>query len=186
MKHLFSFSEFLTENNQSVYGKIAKDQKLGEFLAYLVNDKSMVMDNTKASPQMDDVLSMVKNEKYSKPLYRGLYTEKIEDFAEGKDYVFDRYQSFSEKEDIAKKFSKNGIIIKATSSIGGFNYGGYFVNYYEDMKKTDPANYDAEDGDYNIKAAQEEAEWIFARNTTFKVEKISQSGRFTVIEGIIT
>jgi hypothetical protein len=175
--------EVINENTSAIYNKILDDKSLSSFLNYLVHDKSHVMGNVNSSPQLEKVLQLVKNKKFNKPLYRGLYNEQLKDFSEGKIYQFNRYQSFSEKIGIAKTFSKNNLIIKANSSTHGFNYAKFLVHTYKVMKKNDPDQYDGEDGDYMIQSALEEAEWIFPMNAKFKVEKISKSGKFTIISG---
>jgi len=185
MKYLHFFEDFLLENTRSVYSKLANNPSLSTFLGFLLHGKSHVMDNQGASREMDAILSMVKNEKYNKPLYRGLYIEKAEDFIEGENYVFNRYQSFSQNIKIAEEFTQNNIILQANTSIGGFNYGGYLINYYENLKYNDPMMYVIEDGDSIIDSAKEESEWIFPRGTKFQVEKKVQKGKLLIIQGEI-
>ena len=147
-------------------------EKVKEFLFYLIHDKSHVMNNDSKHPLMEKALHECKGNVFAKPLYRGLYTETLEDFAVGQDHIFERYQSFSEHEGIAKKFSKKGLVLKSTGSANGLNYGEFLVDSYQDLKKTDPKSYHAEDGDYMIESAEEEAEHIFPIGTKFKVTAI--------------
>jgi hypothetical protein len=151
------------------------------FLLYLVHDKSHVMGNTYKDSHMEKVFALVKSETFNKPLYRGLYSETLDDFTVGEITVMDRYQSFSEHESIAKQFSKQGLILKATKSKGGFNYGGFLIDYYNDLKSRDPRDYNMEDGDFQIEGAKEEAEHIFPIGAKFKVTAIKGN----LIEGMI-
>ena len=147
-------------------------ENVKEFLFYLIHDKSHVMGNDSKHPLMEKALHECKGDVFAKPLYRGLYTETLEDFAIGQDHTFTRYQSFSEHEGIAKKFSKRGLILKAMHSRNGLNYGQFLVDAFKDLEKTDPNSYSAEDGDYMIESAEEEAEHIFPIGTKFKVTAI--------------
>jgi hypothetical protein len=185
MKKIKLFEEFITEKSNSIYDKILADNNLTQFLNYLVHDKKHVMDNKGTTPELEKVFRLTKGQKYNQPLYRGLYTESIEDFVIGETYEFPRYQSFSENLEIAERFSKNGLIIQVTNSVGGFNYGGYLVYSFEKLKKDDPKMYDAEDGDFMIEGALEEAEWLFPKNTNFIVQDISKKGKYTIISGEI-
>jgi hypothetical protein len=180
------FKEFIKENTPSVYNKIISDTELEEFMSYLIHDKSHVMDNKSPSPRLEKVLQLVKGQRYDLPLYRGLYTEKEKDFTVGEVYEFPRYQSFSEKIEIAKRFSVKGLILKAITSVNGFNYGDYVVHNLNSLKKEDPETYQDIDGDFLVKGAIEEAEWLFPRNSNFLVEDISKEGKYTIISGRIT
>jgi len=186
-----TFNEFvnenfsLNENSISIYNKILKDDNLTGFLNYLVHDKEHVMDNKSISPELEKVFRLVKGQTYSQSLYRGLYTEKLEDFKINDVYLFPRYQSFSENIEIAQSFSSKGLILHAKNSINGFNYGGYLVHSFEKLKKTDPETYEAEDGDFMIEGALEEAEWLFPKNSNFLVENIDEQGKYTIISGKI-
>lgn len=171
------------ESNKLVESKNilkALSEEVINFLLYLVHDKSHVMGNTYKDSRMEKVFALTKNESFNKPLYRGLYSETLDDFTVGEITPMDRYQSFSEHEAIAKRFSRQGLILKATKSKGGFNYGGFLVDYYNDLKIRDPRDYNMEDGDFMIESAKEEAEHIFPIGAQFKVTAI----RGNLIEGM--
>ena len=159
----------------------ALPEKVIEFLLYLLHDKSHVMGNTYKDPNMEKVFELTKNDTFNKPVYRGLYSETLDDFKVGEVTVMNRYQSFSEHENIAKKFSKKGLILKAVKSKGGFNYGGFLVDYYNDLKIRFPQDYMMDDGDFLITSAEEEAEHIFPIGARFKVTAIKDN----LIEGSI-
>ena len=164
---------------KSVFSRLP--EKVISFLLYLIHDKSHVMGNTYKDPNMEKVFALTKSESFNKPLYRGLYNETLDDFTEGEVTVLDRYQSFSEHEKIAKQFSKQGLILKANKSKGGFNYCAFLVDYYNDLKVRDYKDYRMEDGDYMIESAEEEAEHIFPIGAKFKVTSIKGN----LIEGNI-
>ena len=159
----------------------ALPEKVIDFLLYLIHDKSHVMGNTYKDPSMEKVFALTKNDTFNKPLYRGLYSETLDDFKVGEVTTMDRYQSFSEHESIAKKFSQKGLILKAVKSKGGFNYGGFLVDYYNDLKVRAPRDYMMDDGGFMIESAEEEAEHIFPIGAKFKVTAIKGN----LIEGSI-
>jgi len=181
MEYMKTLSQILSMVEEKSIASRLSDDVL-TFLTYLIHSKAHVMNNKSKNPNMEAVLKLCKNDVFTKPLYRGLYIETLKDFTVGKVYEFTRYQSFSEYESIAKRFSKTGLILKATKSKGGFNYGKFLVDQFEDLKKTDPRGYDAEDGDFMIEAAEEEAEHIFPMNTKFMVTVIKGK----LIEGYIS
>jgi hypothetical protein len=159
----------------------ALPEKVIDFLMYLIHDKSHVMGNTYKDSNMEKVFELTKNDTFTKPLYRGLYKETLDDFKVGEVTIMDRYQSFSEHESIAKKFSQKGLILKAVKSKGGFNYGGFLVDYYKDLKIRAPRDYMMDDGGFMIESAEEEAEHIFPIGAKFKVTAIKGN----LIEGSI-
>ncbi len=159
----------------------ALPEKVVDFLLYLIHDKSHVMGNTYKDPNMEKVFALTKNDTFNKPLYRGLYKETLDDFKVGEVTTMDRYQSFSEHESIAKQFSQKGLILKAVKSKGGFNYGGFLVDYYNDLKVRAPRDYMMDDGGFMIESAEEEAEHIFPIGAQFKVTAIKGN----LIEGTI-
>lgn len=156
-------------------------EKVIDFLLYLIHDKSHVMGNTYKDPSMEKVFALTKGGTFNKPLYRGLYSETLDDFKVGEVTIMDRYQSFSEHEAIAKKFSQKGLILKAVKSKGGFNYGGFLVDYFNDLKTRSPRDYMMDDGGFMIESAEEEAEHIFPIGARFKVTRIKGN----LIEGTI-
>lgn len=159
----------------------ALPEKVVDFLLYLIHDKSHVMGNTYKDSNMEKVFALTKNDTFNKPLYRGLYKETLDDFKVGEVTTMDRYQSFSEHESIAKQFSQKGLILKAVKSKGGFNYGGFLVDYYNDLKVRAPRDYMMDDGGFMIESAEEEAEHIFPIGAQFKVTAIKGN----LIEGTI-
>lgn len=157
------------------------DDDTTENLLYLVHDKDHVIDNKSKVGFLNKVFSAYKNNKSNVKLYRGLYTEKLEDFKFGSVYTFDRYQSFTEDLQIAHDFSKNKLILQLNIHTGGFPYWRWMVDYYQKMKKEDPSEYDAVDGDYMIEAVEEEKEWIFNIGTKIRIIESFNKSAYTHI-----
>lgn len=185
MKPIKLFEQYILENSSRLYDRIMGDDELETFLGFLIHDKKNVIDNKSASPELEKIFKLVKGQSFNQPLYRGLYGEKIEDFTIGKVHNFSRYQSFSENIETAKKFSKNGLILKAESSINGFNYGEYTVHSLKALKREDPDMYMGMDGEFYTEFAIKESEWLFPRTSKFMVEDISTQGKYTIISGRI-
>ena len=181
MKPTISFKNFTKNLFLEDIGKKLSDDD-NNFLAFLVHDKSHVIDKSRKHPIMDKVFKLTKNKKFNKPLYRGLYNEKITEFEIGKNYTFPYYQSFSESEKTAKIFSKNKLILQFNKAKGGFNYGKYQADWLKELKKDDPEEYDGSDGDWLLQTAEEEAEHIFNTDTKVKIVNITKRSGFTYIE----
>lgn len=156
-----------------------------EFLLNLIHQKEHVMDNNQRIRELDKIFSMTKNNINNEPLYRGLYVENVDDFKVGKEYKFNRYQSFSEDLDMAKQFSQNNIILQLDRSKGGFNYAEYLKKYFSDLQQEDPEEFDMIDGEFMIDSADEEKEWLFNINSKVKIKNIEERDGFTFITGEI-
>lgn len=157
------------------------DTSTTEHLLYLVHDKSHVMSNKSKMGFLNEVFAAYKNDKSNIKVYRGLYVEKLEDFKVGGTYTFDRYQSFSEDLQIAHDFSKNKLILQLNNHRGGFPYWRWMVDYFEKMKKEDPFEFRSVDGDFMIKAAKEEKEWIYNIGTTVRIVESFNKSAYTHI-----
>ncbi len=157
------------------------DISTSEHLLYLVHDKDHVLDKKSKIGFMNTVFASCKNNRSKVKLYRGLYKEKIEDFVPGQTYTFARYQSFSEDLNIAKKFTKNKLILLLTSHTGGFPYSHWMKDFYENMKKKDPQEYNSVDGDFMIETANEEKEWIFNIDTVINIVDVAERSGYTYI-----
>lgn len=185
MKRIQLFEQYIFENSFKIYDKIMRDEELSTFLGFLIHDKKHVLDNKSTSSELEKIFKMVKGKNLNQPLYRGLYDEKIEEFVIGESYNFLRYQSFSENIETAQRFSKNGLILKANTSVNGFNYGKYTEYSLKSLKKENPDLYLDIDGEFYIEFAIKEAEWLFPRTSKFIVENINNQGSYTIISGKI-
>jgi len=161
-------------------------------LSFLIHEKQAAGIPTESLGSVEKALDLSKGNSTKTPLYRGVYEDELqqilkstEDVKSGGLIRFDRYKSFSEKPDIAKKFGGTNVVLKANSSEGGFNYGDFVQESMRDYKKKSPADYDREDGDFISDFAKKEAEWIFGRNKGFKITDVKKEGDFLVVEGDI-
>jgi hypothetical protein len=176
-------SMLVEESQVGLKDKLSDDTL--EFLAYLSHDKGHAMSNDSLVPEMAEVFKHITNEKQTTKLYRGLYSENLEDFEVGKPYTFKRYQSFSEYESVAKEFSRQGIVLQLDGHQGGFNYWEFEVDILKELDKADPDEYYSVDGDYVIESYENEKEWIFNIDATFVPTEIKEQGEFTYIIGDI-
>lgn len=143
-----------------------------EQLGLLIHDKEHlgVPEGTPVAGVEKALRTMSKTS--SKPLYRGL-SQKVE-AKPGMVLNFKGYTSFSEDVDIADGFadSYGTKMIMWVARGKGFNYGEWYRKDLEKIRDTDPAQWDAIDGDYLLGSAEDEKEWIFPLKSKFQVEQI--------------
>ena len=183
------FKSYLRENTDAIFNKIINNEKVLEFLMYLIHDKEHAMNNNKKEPQLDFVFNLVKNNKSNVKLYRGLYLPEVKilnELKEGDVIELKKYKSFSEDESFAKHFAnKSKSFMMLTEHIDGFNYWKFGIYAFNDLKKNDPSAYNASDGDYMIESFEEEKEWIFDFDSKFKLDKKEEKNGYTYYIGKI-
>lgn len=186
MKQILTFKEHILAHIKESTGDVIKaaqeDEMLELFLANLIHGKKHVMENSERVPEMDMVFSLCTGDTYG-PLYRGTY--RPVDVGPGQQIVFSRYESFSENESIAKRFTTVNTVMKATGSVGGFNYAECMKILLLRMKRRNPEIFDAIDGGSLLNVLEMEKEWIFNIGSVFSVENIKEEDGYKIIEGTI-
>lgn len=139
-------------SSQDKYSKLSEKTK--DVLAYLVHSKEHVLMQGSKDASIEEALKKC-SEVSAKTLYRGCSAAEFNKVAQGKSV--DYYMSFSEDRAIAKQFGPKLIVLHKAK---GFNYAAYLVAAMNDLRETNPKEFNSADGDFMIETAEEEKEWI--------------------------
>jgi len=155
-----------------------------EDLSYLIHDKSHVLLTRKS--RLEGLENAFKYYSELAPhLYRGLYKEEVQEIGNlqrGKTFSFGAYLSFSEKVTVGFSFGSETHHLLFLKKGMGFNYCKYSTSVLEELKQSNPKEYNAVDGDFLIKELESEKEWILPRETKFTITDFNSGLGFTVIE----
>lgn len=154
-------------------------------LNYIIHDKKHVTSNIGYPfPVLDKAI-----EKYSEKapvVFRGAYPQEtyaLNRTKEGGTFSMNRYASFSESEEFARKYAtKNSNTMMSVKNGVGFCFWKYVVADMEKLRKEDPEAFQDEDGEYMIESAKEESEWIFPKNAKYRVINVKTEGELKILE----
>ena len=155
------------EDLEDLYDKTLRKYRIydGEFedLMYIVHsDKHVYSEDLK---YLIEKLQKRKGEIPVMHLYRGCSDEEFNKINKtGFSPV--PTLSFSENKNLANHFGNN--IIEIISEVPLFCYHKFLGEYFTSMKKVDPEEFEAEDGEYMIETAETELEWICTNSYKFE------------------
>ncbi len=155
------FKQFLVEEKLNE-NRLSDDDV--STISYLIHDKGHITDGGKVSA-IENALKL-HSEKITKKLYRGVGPKELDIIKAGTN--FNQYQSFSEDINTAKGFGKNVITILPNDK-NAFCLWKWGLKGLEALKKENPNEYEASDGDYLIDSYKEELEWILPFDTKFEM-----------------
>lgn len=151
-----------------------------EDLMLIVNDKSHGARDkeNRTIPGLEKAFQLFP-ETSKKELFRGLPKRwKSLNPHKSEILIFPFYTSFSERKEVALDFaSESKVILHLLPRATGFNYCQWQIEEYEQMRDSSLKDFKSCDGEYMIEGAEEEAEWIFPRNSRFQVvDNINENG----------
>ena len=145
------------------------DEEFEDLMYIIHSDSHVASDDLKRT-----VNKFIKNNKIGEvpkiPLYRGCSDKEYNDIISKHISPVD-VMSFSEDQNIAKKFGNN--VIEIISDLPLFCYHKFLGGYLTAMEQVDYDEFDGEDGEYLRNSAYEEAEWLCPNN--YKFEEISKN-----------
>jgi hypothetical protein len=139
-------------------------QEAIDVLTYMIHDKGHVINAGVRNPALDVVIH--KHQQRSPTLYRGMYEKDVETLASNE--PFKKYLSASENLATAERFGTRVIRINPNFA---FCYWKWVVNHYTAMKRNNFKMFRDVDGEFLIKSAKKEKEWIFAFGTILRLKK---------------
>lgn len=118
----------------------------------------------------------------SGPLWHGVYKHEFDkkELEVGSTVTADTYTSFSESEEVAKRFTDCATLLHV-KSLKAFNFWKWSVAFFKNQKKTDPDGYESADGDFMINQYKDEKEWIIG-SFKFKVVNVTQRDGINIVE----
>jgi len=138
------------------------DKDKGE-LYYLIHGKSHITNGDRVI-SIDNAI-LYEGVPNKKPLYRGISEKELIDILNGN--PLNRYQSFTESCDIAKKFGPY-IITLLPSVVHSFPLWQWGICDLCLMRLENPCHYKSSEGDDLLLLYAEEREWIIPYNTKLK------------------
>lgn len=153
-------------------------------LNYIIHDKKHVTSNIGYSFSVLDKAI----EKYSEKapvVFRGVYPQEtyaLNRTKEGGTFSMNRYASFSESEEFARKYAKKSNTMMSVKNGVGFCFWKYVVADMEKLREEDPEAFRDEDGEYMIESAKEESEWIFAKSAEYRILNVKREGELRIVE----